>query len=109
MTATERREKARLRSERARRARGVMPRRKAQRPWLAVSRSTYYRRRKQAREREAAAINAAANQAAFERAEGFAVALRRDLDRCAGMERETAAIIAELAALSATAGCQAML
>jgi hypothetical protein len=41
-TASERREKARLRSERWRRAHGIMPRRPAQRPWLAegCSRST---------------------------------------------------------------------
>jgi hypothetical protein len=31
----ERREKARLRSERYRRARGIMPRKKAKQPWLA--------------------------------------------------------------------------
>jgi hypothetical protein len=43
-----RRDNARLRSERARRARGVMPRQKAKQPWLAagVSRSTWYRRQK---------------------------------------------------------------
>jgi hypothetical protein len=41
MTAAERREKARLRSERWRRAHGIMPRKPAQRPWLAegISRS----------------------------------------------------------------------
>ena len=43
MTTPERREKARLRSERWRRAHGIMPRRPAQRPWEAmrISRSTY--------------------------------------------------------------------
>jgi hypothetical protein len=35
----------------------------------------------------------------LERAEAFAAALMRDLDRCAALERETAAIIAELADL----------
>jgi hypothetical protein len=47
-----RREKARLRSERWRRAHGIMPRKPAQRPWLAmgVSRSTWYRRRAKARQ-----------------------------------------------------------
>jgi hypothetical protein len=46
MTAAERREANRLRSERWRRAHGIMPRRPALRPWLAegVSRSTWYRR-----------------------------------------------------------------
>jgi hypothetical protein len=44
-TAT-RREKARLRSERWRRAHGIMPRKPASKPWLAegCSRSTWYRR-----------------------------------------------------------------
>jgi hypothetical protein len=57
MIAEERREKARLRSECWRRAHGIMPRRKAVRPWLAegISPSTWYRRRKQARERRALA------------------------------------------------------
>jgi hypothetical protein len=47
MTNAERRERARLRSERWRRAHGIMPRKPAQRPWLAmgISRSTWYRRR----------------------------------------------------------------
>jgi len=46
MTLSERREKARLRSERWRRAHGIMPRKPAERPWLAegISRSTWYRR-----------------------------------------------------------------
>jgi len=41
MTPDGRRERARLRSERWRRAHGIMPRRPAQRPWLAegISRS----------------------------------------------------------------------
>src|SRR2546423_1730164 len=48
---TEKQAEPRLRSERWRRAHGIMPRKLAQRPWLAlcVSRSAYYRRRKQAR------------------------------------------------------------
>jgi hypothetical protein len=37
MTPPERREAARLRSERWRRAHGIMPRRQAQKPWLAGS------------------------------------------------------------------------
>ena len=51
-------EKARLRSERWRRAHGIKPRRPPQRPWLAegISRSTWYRRHKQAHERGAVAI-----------------------------------------------------
>jgi hypothetical protein len=43
MTTEDRHEKARLRSERWRRAHGIMPRRPAQKPWLAegISRSTW--------------------------------------------------------------------
>jgi len=68
MTAEDRREKTRLRSERWRRAHGIEPRRPAQRPWLAegISRSTWYRRRKQAREREALVTRVARNQAMFD-------------------------------------------
>jgi hypothetical protein len=92
----ERREKARLRSERWRRAHGIMPRRPAKQPWLAegVSRSTWYRRRKRARD-------AATTCAIFARAESFAAALTRDLARCAALERESMAIIAELTAYAA--------
>lgn len=99
MTDAERREKARLRSERWRRAHGIGPRRPAQRPWLAagVSRSTWYRRRKQAQQAAAAACT----RAALDRAESFVAALRRDLDRCAALERETMAIVAELAVFTA--------
>ncbi|PZR93930.1 MAG: hypothetical protein DLM68_00365 [Hyphomicrobiales bacterium] len=101
MTDAERREKARLRSERWRRAHGIGPRRPAQRPWLAagVSRSTWYRRRRQAQ--QAAAV--ASTRAALDRAEAFAAALTRDLARCAALERETMAIIAELAAVHSVA------
>src|SRR5208337_3659156 len=85
MTAEERREKARLRSERWRRAHGIMPRRPAQRPWLAegISRSTWYRRRKQAREMAARQAAIASFNRTFARAEAFATALARDLERCA--------------------------
>jgi hypothetical protein len=46
MTAAERREANRLRSEHWRRAHGIGPRRPASKPWLAegCSRSTWYRR-----------------------------------------------------------------
>ena len=58
LTAEERRERNRLRSERYRRAKGIMPRRPAQKPWLAlaISRSTFYRRRKRAQEARAAIL-----------------------------------------------------
>ena len=95
MTESERREKARLRSERWRRAHGIGPRRPAKQPWLAegISRSTWYRRRKRAQQ-------AATACASFARAESLAAELTRDLARCAALERETMAIIAELAALT---------
>jgi len=61
---------------------------------MGISRSTYYRRRKQAREREALAAIAGQRMAALERAEAFAGALARDLERCvlahAAMGRELA-------------------
>lgn len=103
MTDAERREKARLRSERWRRAHGIGPRRQAQRPWLAegISRSTWYRRKQRARQAAALAYS-------FERAEAFAAALARDLDRCAALERESMAILAELTALAAGGAWQAM-
>jgi hypothetical protein len=44
----------------------------------------------------------------FDRAEAFAAALARDLDRCAALERETKAILAELAALTVGGIRQAM-
>jgi hypothetical protein len=45
---------------------------------------------------------AARSQAMFDRAEALAAALARDLERCAALERETIAIIAELAAFGAS-------
>jgi hypothetical protein len=93
----ERREANRLRSERWRRAHGIGPRRPAQRPWLAlgISRSTYYRRRKQARERAAAvSLNST-----IARASAFVAELQAELaevDRCQAV---TAAIIGEMRSL----------
>jgi hypothetical protein len=94
MTDAERREKNRLRSERWRRAHGIGPRRPAKQPWLAegISRSTWYRRRRKARD-------AATACAIFVRAESFVAELTRDLARCAALERESMAIIEELTAL----------
>ncbi|MGA3340867.1 MAG: hypothetical protein ABSD11_09600 [Methylocella sp.] len=62
LTPSERRERARLRSERYRRAHGIMPRKPAQKPWLAegISRSTWYRRRAKAGEQAALAAATAA-------------------------------------------------
>jgi len=104
-TAEERREKARLRSERWRRAHGIMPRRKAARPWLAlgISRSTYYRRRAKAREQAAAAQAMTMREAVFDRLDWQLARLRRELETAARFTDEGAAIIAELAAESASA------
>ena len=43
MTESERREASRMRSERWRRAHGIMPRRPAQQPWLAMGRVGMWR------------------------------------------------------------------
>jgi hypothetical protein len=104
MTDAERREKNRLRSERWRRAHGIGPRRPTKQPWLAagVSRSTWYRRRKRARD-------AATVRASIERAKSFAAALTRDLARCAALDRESMAIIAELTAFAAAGGSRLLL
>jgi hypothetical protein len=83
-----------------------MPRRKAARPWLAegISRSTWYRRRKQARERQALTLAAAAREAVFDRLDWQLARLRRDHETAARFTDEGAAIIAELAAMTSGAG-----
>src|SRR5262249_37153467 len=93
LTPEERRERARLRSERWRPAHGIGPRKPAERPWLAlgISRSTYYRRRAKAREQAALAQAVAAREAvrlAWQLAE-----LRANLDKIA---QANAAMAAEL-------------
>ncbi len=100
--AADRREKARLRSERGRRARGVKPRPKAKQPWLAagISRSTWYRRQKKAREQAAAALALTMRQAALDRLEWQITQLRADLEKAARFADEGAAILDELAGVS---------
>ncbi len=107
-TEEQRRERARLRSERWRRAHGIGPRKPAQKPWLAegISRSAWYKRRKQARQQAAAALAATANQAALERLEWQITRLRTDLETAARFAGEGAAILAELAAMAVGAGCR---
>jgi hypothetical protein len=85
MTAAERREANRLRSERWRWARGLGPRKPAQKPWLAmgISRSTWYRRRK---------------QAALERASAFVAQLQAKLAEAARCQAVMAAIFSEIGA-----------
>jgi hypothetical protein len=104
--AAARREKARLRSERARRARGVKPRPKAKEPWIAagISRSTWYRRQKKAREQAAAALVIMTRQAALDRLEWQMTRLRADLERAARFAGEGAAILDELAAMAHASG-----
>jgi hypothetical protein len=81
----------------------------SEKPWLAlgISRSTWYRRHRKAREQAAARLKTLApagqilqREAAFDRAEAFAAALRRNLARCAALNAECAGIIAELTAMS---------
>ena len=81
----EKRERARLRSERRRRAHGIGPRKPAERPWLAlgISRSTWYRRRAKAREAAATAAREAAWAAVLARMQWQLDELRANLDRCA--------------------------
>jgi len=95
LTPAERRERNRLRSERWRRAHGIKPRKPAARPWLAegISRSTYYRRRKQARE----AASVRASYAALERAQVFVAQLQAELAEVARHHATMAAIFAEVA------------
>jgi hypothetical protein len=100
LTPAERRERARLRSERWRRAHGIGPRKPAQRPWLAegISRSTYYyRRRKQAREQAALAFETSRRREVLSRAERFLADLQRELAEAARLHMVAAGIIAEMA------------
>jgi hypothetical protein len=94
MTAAERRERARLRSERWRRARGIMPRKPAQKPWLAegCGRS---RHSKQARERAAMAVL----NSTIDRASAFVRELQAELAEVARCQAVTAAIIGELSGI----------
>ncbi len=98
MTPAEKRERSRLRSKRWRRAHGIGPRRPAQKPWLAegISRSTWYRRCKQAREATARRCALASVERTFTRAEAFAVQLARDLERCAAAYAAATAIIGHI-------------
>jgi short chain dehydrogenase len=100
--AADRREKARLRSERARRARGVPPRPKAQQPWLAagMSRSTWYRRQKKTSQQAAAALAASMRQAALDRLEWQITQLLADLQKAAAFVDIGAAVLDELAGVS---------
>jgi hypothetical protein len=96
--AAARREKGRLRSERWRRAHGIMPRKPAQKPWLAegISRSTYYRRRKQARERTVLAFESSRRLEVLSRAEDFTRQLQLELAEAGRLHKIVQGIIGEL-------------
>src|SRR5262245_23203882 len=81
LTPEERREKARLRSERWRRAHGIGPRKAARKPWLAegTSRSTWYRRRAKGRQEAALGHRAAV----LDRLQWQVAELRASLERAA--------------------------
>jgi hypothetical protein len=97
LTLEQRRERARLRSLRWRRAHGIGPRKPAERPWLAlgISRSAYYRRRAKARDAAAALAATAAREAVLDRLAWQIAELRASLEQCAAAH---AAMAAELSA-----------
>jgi hypothetical protein len=92
MSDAERRERARLRAERWRRAHGIMPRRPAQKPWLAegVSRWTWYRRGNRVRETWEAGAN-------FNPDTSGKTSQPIDLSRASSFVRELQAELAEVA------------
>jgi hypothetical protein len=104
MSDAERRERARLRSERWRRAHEIMPRRPAQMPWLAegCSRSTWYRRGNRISEKfsdlKFVRDLKSNNFVRLTRAEAFVRELQAELAEVARCQAVTAAIIAELRA-----------
>jgi hypothetical protein len=77
-----------------------MPRKPAERPWLAegISRSTWYRRRNQAREREVLAAKRSGFSRSLSRAEAFVAALQADLAEAARCQAAMGALLSELAA-----------
>jgi hypothetical protein len=85
LTASERREATRLRAERWRRAHGIMPRKPAERPWLAMGSEIALR------------DSAAQTRAVFDRLEWQLAELRADLARAAEAQVVMVAIIGELA------------
>ena len=94
----ERRERNRLRSERWRRAHGIMPRKPAQRPWLAegISRSTWYRRKAKARQEAALAAQKASVTETFSRAERFVAELQRELAEAGRLHKIVLGIVEEI-------------
>jgi hypothetical protein len=114
MTLEERRERARLRSERWRRAHGIGPRKPASKPWLAmgVSRSTWYRRgnrisgelskkvkkaQGKRNDKNFSAQTGEVEQVSLARASAFVRELQAELAEVARCQAVTAGIIGELA------------
>jgi hypothetical protein len=81
----EQRERARLRSERWRRAHSIGPRKPAERPWLAlgISRSTWYRRQAKARQEAARTQALAAREVVLDRLQWQLASLRASLNKIA--------------------------
>jgi hypothetical protein len=98
MSDVERREKARKRAERWRRAHGIMPRKPAQKPWLAlgVSRSTYFRRKAKAREQAVLAAQTFSITESVSRAEAFTRQLQAELAEAGRCQAIMVAVIGEL-------------
>jgi hypothetical protein len=96
VTAEERRERARLRSERYRRAHGILPRKPAQRPWLAEGISLWYRRRAKARQETALAFETSRQREVLSRAEAFVVTLQCELTEAQRCQAIAAGIIGEM-------------
>jgi hypothetical protein len=95
----ERRERARLRSERWRRAHGIGPRKPAQRPWLVegISRLPFfYRRRAKARQEAAVAAERCRRLHLLSRAEAFTRQLQAELAEAGWCQAIMAAVIGEL-------------
>jgi hypothetical protein len=80
-----------------------MPRKPAQKPWLAegISRSTWYRRRKQTRERAALAFKANQCHEVISRAKAFTRQLQAELAEAARCHAIAAAMIGELSSWTA--------
>ena len=97
MTTAEKREAARLRSERYRRRHGIGPRRPAQKPWLSegVSRSTWYRRGGKIGWQRDQATNQRGVPESLYRAESFTRRLQRELLAAAGHMTVSASILRE--------------
>ena len=98
MTTAERRDANRLRSERWRRAHGIMPRKPASKPWLAegVSRSTWYRRGNRVQTLVGAPPLKCRGAPTLSRAEAFVRQLQAELAEVTKRHAIAAAVIAEL-------------